>query len=73
MTLQSGAVLVNEKIDFRGFYTNPMDWDEVAGKFKHLANRRIGTLLCSEIIDAVAGLDAISTGELVRLLSLAAG
>jgi 2-methylcitrate dehydratase len=73
VSLQSGAVLMNEKKDYRGFYTNPMTWDEVAAKFKHLVDRRIGTTLCSEIVDAVAGLEAISMGELVRLLALAVG
>lgn len=70
VTLHNGTVLVKEKRDYKGFYTNPMNWDDVAGKFRHLGNRRIGTSLCSEIIDAVAGLEAISTEELLRLLAL---
>jgi 2-methylcitrate dehydratase len=69
VTLRNGAVLVNEKKDYKGFYTNPMNWDDVVEKFKHLSNGRIDDSRCSEIIDAVATLDAIRTEALVRLLA----
>jgi 2-methylcitrate dehydratase len=67
--LRDGAVRVIEKRDYHGFYTDPMNWDEVAGKFKHLGNGRIDPSLCTEIIGAVADLDAIRVEEFVRPLA----
>ncbi len=67
--LRNGAVHVNERKDYKGFYTNPMNWDDVVGKFMHLGNGRIDASLCMDIIDAVGDLDAIRVEEVVRPLA----
>jgi 2-methylcitrate dehydratase len=67
--LRNGAVHVNEKRDYKGFYTNPMNWDDVVRKFKRLGNGRISASLCEEIIDAVGNLDSIRVEEVVRPLT----
>jgi 2-methylcitrate dehydratase len=67
--LRNGAVHVIEKRDYKGFYTNPMTWDDVVGKFKLLGDGRIDASLCKDIIDAVADLDATRVEEVLRLLA----
>ena len=67
--LRNGDVLVNEKRDYKGFSTSPMDWEDVADKFKRLAAGRIDAALGAEIVAAAHDLDRIRVAEFADLLA----
>lgn len=67
--LRNGDVLVNEKRDYKGFFTNPMDWEDVAEKFRRLAGGRIDAALGAEIVAAAHDLDRIRVAEFAELLA----
>jgi len=67
--LRNGDVLVNEKRDYKGFFTNPMDWEDVAEKFWRLAGGRIDAALGAEIVAAAHDLDRIRVAEFAELLA----
>jgi 2-methylcitrate dehydratase len=69
ITLTDGTDLVQEKRDYEGFLTRPMQWDHVARKFHALSQRAAGASLRSAILAAVANLEALPVAELSRLLA----
>lgn len=68
--LRDGSIHAAEKRDYKGFYTNPINWDDVVAKFRRLGKGRIEDALCSEIIGAVDDLETIAVDELAHLLGL---
>ena len=66
--LKDGRKFTIEKRDYEGFFTRPMRWDTVAGKFDKLAAPYVNDSLRGEIIDAVEGLDGIQVSDLMGLL-----
>jgi 2-methylcitrate dehydratase len=70
VTLQDGRQLVKEKQDYEGFFTRPMHWETVVGKFGQLSEPCTDQSLRREIADAVANLDQIQIVDLTRLLAM---
>lgn len=68
ITLRDGRVLSREKHDYEGFYTRPMSWEAVRGKFERVAAAHTDSGLRREIVAAVASLDTIPVRELTELL-----
>lgn len=68
-TLSDGRTVAKEKRDYEGFRTRPMRWETVVQKFERLSARYIDGSLSREIVDAVANLEAIQIGHLIRLLA----
>lgn len=68
-TLSDGRTVAKEKRDYEGFRTRPMRWETAVQKFERLSARYIDGSLSREIVDAVANLEAIQIGHLVRLLA----
>lgn len=67
--LADGRVLTKEKKDYEGFFTNPMRWETVVGKFRRLSAPFADRSLQEEIISAVANLEEIQVSELTHLLA----
>jgi len=68
VTLTDGRSLSLEKRDYEGFFTKPMQWPAIAGKFDRLAEPYTGETLRKDIIDAVANLEHTQLAELLALL-----
>ena len=66
--LKNGSVLAKEKSDYEGFFTRPMQWETVVGKFEQLSQARLPQSLRTEIENAVLNLDTIRVRELTALL-----
>lgn len=71
VTLTDGRVLEQERYDYPGFTTRPMEWGAAAAKFMRLGSRQVDGALLTEISAAVRELDHIQVAELTRLLSRA--
>jgi 2-methylcitrate dehydratase len=69
ITLKNGDVLEINKVDYEGFLTRPMSWENVEIKFKSLSNPFTSVDLQREIVEAVGNLENISTREMTRLLA----
>lgn len=67
--MRDGRVLEIEKMDYEGFVTRPMAWENVALKFESLSKPFTTSDLRQEILEAVANLETISTRDLTRLLA----
>jgi 2-methylcitrate dehydratase len=57
-----------EKDDYEGFFTRPMRWETVVGKFEQLSSNAITAERPKEIESAVSQLEEIQVSDLVRLL-----
>ncbi len=68
ITMRDGATHTKEKEDFEGFYTRPMRWETVVVKFERLSAPYAPAGLRGEIAAAVRNLEAITAGDLTRLL-----
>jgi 2-methylcitrate dehydratase len=66
--MQDGTVYNVEKSDFRGHPNNPMDWNEIEGKFESMAADIYGEGHRAEIVDTVKNLENRSVDDLVTLL-----
>jgi 2-methylcitrate dehydratase len=66
--LKDGRKFTIEKRDYEGFFTKPMQWKTVAGKFDKLAAPYADDSLRGEIVDAVENLDGIQVSDLMGLL-----
>jgi len=69
--LRDGRTVVGEKSDYEGFLTRPMSWENASQKFERLAETRVEPELATELIGAVAALDALETRDLTELLERA--
>ena len=69
--LEDGQQLTQEKRDYRGFYTRPMDRSDVLEKFLRLTHHFLDPSLQKEIFEAVEGLDQMRVTELTSLLGRA--
>ncbi|TVM00973.1 MAG: 2-methylcitrate dehydratase [Candidatus Brocadia sp. WS118] len=69
VSLSDSRVLIKEKKDYEGFYTNPMRWETVVQKFERLSIPYTEASMRLKIVDAVADMDSIQIAYLVRLLS----
>lgn len=69
MRLRDGRRLAREKEDYEGFFTRPMRWETVVGKFDRLAAARTDPGLRREIVGAVGELESIRVTDLMRVLS----
>ncbi len=67
--LANGEVLTKEKRDYEGFTTNPVRWEQAAGKFERLAGGFADADLVREITDAVGNLENLQVEELTGLLA----
>ncbi|MEE9273906.1 MAG: MmgE/PrpD family protein, partial [bacterium] len=68
VALKDGTVHTMDKPDYEGFFSHPMNWETVVGKFEALSGPHTGAALREEIVDAVSRLDAIEARELAALL-----
>lgn len=68
LVLKDGRELVREKRDYEGFHTRPMSWQTVVDKFAALSAPHLSARQQSDIVDAVARLEATSARELMALL-----
>lgn len=66
--LKDGRVVSKEKLDYEGFFTNPMNWDGIVGKFRRLTEPYIDGELSKNIVDAVEHLEDIWVSDLTNLL-----
>ncbi len=66
--LKDGRVLTREKRDYEGFYTRPMRWETVVGKFERLSAPYTDDTLRRGIVQAVQNLEATPVVDLMRLL-----
>jgi 2-methylcitrate dehydratase len=66
--LANGDKLSIEKRDFQGFPTRPMSWDSVAQKFERLSRTYTDPALRQNIIQVVAGLEAVPVSDLTALV-----
>jgi 2-methylcitrate dehydratase len=68
ITLQDGRVITQEKRDYEGFRTRPMQWETAVKKFEKLTQPHLPTVLQNQIEDAVHNLENIRICDLVTLL-----
>ncbi len=68
VTLRNGDIFTIEKLDYEGFFTRPMRWETVVGKFDRLSSVYTDETLRRDIVAAVKDLESIKVMELARLL-----
>jgi 2-methylcitrate dehydratase len=68
VTLAGDRSFSLEKSDYEGFFTRPMQWGSIVGKFDKLAEPYADDKLREEIVDAVANLDQVQIADLMALL-----
>lgn len=66
---KDGRTITEETKDYEGFFTRPMSWETVGGKFRSLATGRIEPSLQNEIISAISNLDSFKVRDLTGLLA----
>ncbi len=66
--LRDGRVLGIEKWKHKGFHTNPLPWDRVVAKFKHISKPYADSELQLEIIEAIGKLELLQVEYLIWLL-----
>ena len=66
--LKNGQTLSIEKQDYEGFYTRPMSWDRVVGKFERLAAPYSNEAQRAAIVETVAHLESKEVVQLTELL-----
>jgi 2-methylcitrate dehydratase len=66
VTMESGEEFVCEKEDYRGYYTDPLTWDDVTDKFKRLTSYRIGNT--EQIIQTINDLENTNVNQLLEQL-----
>lgn len=66
-----GRRLEVEREGYRGFYTDPMTWDEVVQKFQRLTGPFVEEPMQNEIIAAVKQMETLRVRDLTRLLERA--
>ncbi len=67
--LQDGKSLFLQKMDYEGFYKNPMSQEAVVQKFKKLTRQYIPLNLQDRLLDVVNHLEEIEIIQLTQLLS----
>jgi len=67
--LRDARKLSIEKLDYEGFWTNPMRWETVVAKFDQLSAPFADARLRRDIVKAVSDLDSISAADLMQLLA----
>jgi len=68
VTLQDGRILSEEKRDYEGFHTRPMQWETAVMKFEQLTKSTIPDTLQHDIEAAVQELENINICDLIALL-----
>lgn len=68
ITLKDGCVFEQETKDYEGFFTRPMSWEMVVQKFNKITTLYASAAQRIAIADAVANLEQISVGELMKQL-----
>lgn len=69
VNLKNGEVFKEEKKDYAGFHTRPMQWEEVVKKFEALSSPYVSRSLGWSIQQAVNDLETIRIAELTELLA----
>ncbi len=64
--MKSGEEFVCEKDGYKGYYTDPLSWEEVIDKFKRLT--RYKTSNAEQIIQAITELEKINVNDLLNCL-----
>jgi len=72
VVLRNGTRLLREKDGYRGFHLDPMDRDEVLGKFERLSAPFASAQLSRDIAGVVWNLESVPVRELTALLARAA-
>ncbi|WP_394834575.1 MmgE/PrpD family protein [Pendulispora rubella] len=67
--LANGAKLALEKVDYLGYFTRPLSWNEVVSKFTDLAEQNAGLELAARIVELVDGLEVHDVRTLTALLA----
>jgi 2-methylcitrate dehydratase len=67
--LKDGTTYVVEKDSFRGHPTNPMDWNQIEGKFHATAATRFNGERRESIVEVVRNLEARNIDDLVEVLA----
>ncbi len=68
ITFQDGRTLTQEKCDYEGFRTRPMQWDTVVGKFEQLSQSHLYPRQQKQLEDTILNLENISICELTKIL-----
>ncbi len=67
--LRDGRLLEKEKRDYAGFFTRPLPWEKVLGKFERLSAPHTDANLRKQIVEAVAHLEDLKVADLVGPLA----
>lgn len=73
ITYTDGRKLTCKKEDYKGFFTRPLGWEEVIGKFRKLTAGTISDTHQWKIIDLVHDLENQDLNALLDLISINAG
>lgn len=66
--LKDGRVILKEKKDHEGYFTNPFGWGHIVEKFEGLTAGRLEASIRREIVDVARGIESVTATELARLL-----
>ena len=69
ITDKSGVEHQATKLDYQGYHTRPMSWDDVVRKFNHVTGEFANEQLRSEIIETVELIERARVDDLTRLLA----
>ncbi len=71
ITLKDGQAFTQEKRDYEGFRTRPMQWDTEVKKFERLSENRLSAVQQGKIEEAVYNLENLTLSDLTALLEKA--
>ncbi len=69
VTLKNGRTISIDKTDYEGFYTRPMSWDTVIGKFNVIAAPFTSEQARKMIIDAVRNIEQMKVRDFTTILA----
>ena len=69
VTLDDGTVLSAETSSYKGFHSDPLDWDSAKEKFDRLVVPHAGEVLADRIATVVSKLEQYPLSDLTRLLA----
>ncbi len=64
--MKNGEKFSVEKESYKGFFLNPLSWEEVIQKFKKLTGNKIGETTKDQIIDIIRNMEQRSVNELLE-------
>ena len=70
INLQDGQKLQIEKLDYEGFYTRPVSWEQIVAKFERLTVPYITTEQRTSIVETVEHLETTNVEQLTELLGV---